>query len=144
MPNSLTFSRFHKRQWSFYKWTVLRPSLRQVHQTYYPLILVAIIMSASTPTQTWLVTGSSRGLGYHIVLQALKAGHKVLASTRDPSKSTAEIVAVKEAGGIWIELNVSATNLEQRLETIVKDHGPIDVLVNNAAYAGAGAVEDVP
>ena len=101
-------------------------------------------MSTSTPTQTWLVTGSSRGLGYHIVLQALKAGHKVLACTRDFSKPTAEIAAVKKAGGIWIELDVSASDMEQSLDTIVKDHGPVDVLVNNAAYLGAGAVEDVP
>ena len=105
-------------------------------------------MSTTTNTQhkrkTWLVTGSSGGLGYHIVVQALKAGHKVLACTRDPLKQTPEIQTVKDLGGIWIAMDLASPDLENLVNSLLDRYGPIDVLVNNAGYAIGGSVEDIP
>lgn len=37
-----------------------------------------------TTSQTWLITGASRGLGRAIAEAALSQGHKVVATARNP------------------------------------------------------------
>jgi NAD(P)-dependent dehydrogenase (short-subunit alcohol dehydrogenase family) len=39
--------------------------------------------------QVWLITGAGRGLGTKIAKAALAAGHRVVATGRDPSKMAA-------------------------------------------------------
>ncbi|KAK5128689.1 hypothetical protein LTR85_000022 [Meristemomyces frigidus] len=92
----------------------------------------------------WLITGSSTGLGLCLARVALAAGHKVIATSRDPSKTPEAVAEIESTGsGKWMQLDVSAEDLEQRIATMVQVFGTVDVLVNNAGYATGGALEDV-
>ncbi|KAJ5247826.1 hypothetical protein N7468_002809 [Penicillium chermesinum] len=95
-------------------------------------------------TQTWLVTGASSGLGTAIAEAALQAGHKVIATARNPTKAAQENPQVEKLGGIWIELDVTKSETTKRVEdAITQTGGVIDVVVNNAGYSLLGSIEDM-
>ncbi|KIW29761.1 uncharacterized protein PV07_05550 [Cladophialophora immunda] len=89
----------------------------------------------------WLVTGCSTGLGLEIARAALEAGQKCIATSRNPASSPGAVEDIEKLGGIWAKLDVSAPSLESEIKEIVKEHGPIDVVVNNAGYADGGPLE---
>ncbi|KAH8815438.1 hypothetical protein F5884DRAFT_666061 [Xylogone sp. PMI_703] len=100
-----------------------------------------------SPAQSlvWLITGSSSGLGTALTLYAAKAGHKVIATSRNPSKTPDLVKQVKDSGGIWLPLDVTAE--PEQIKEVVEEgrnkFGKIDVLVNMAGYGILGAVEDI-
>ncbi|TGJ88390.1 hypothetical protein E0Z10_g296 [Xylaria hypoxylon] len=96
-------------------------------------------------SKVWLITGASRGLGFDMAKTALKAGHKVIACYRgEKPQDTSKWDELEALGGIWTQLDVSSEDAESKVKALVGEHGQIDVLVNNAAYAILGSVEDVP
>ena len=102
-------------------------------------------MALSTPT--WLITGCSSGFGYEIALAALRAGHNVIATSRNPSKTSDAVSAVtSEPNGKWLALDVTAPQ-ESINKTIAEAEflfGAIDILVNNAGYSVIGPAEEIP
>ncbi|TRX94420.1 hypothetical protein FHL15_004575 [Xylaria flabelliformis] len=97
------------------------------------------------PSQVWLITGASRGLGFDMAKTALKAGHKVIACYRNRKPDdTSKWDELEALGGIWTNLDVSNEDAEAKVKALVAEHGGIDVLVNNAGYAILGSIEDVP
>ena len=84
----------------------------------------------------WLITGASPGgLGHYLAKAALAAGHKVIATSRKPEKTPEAVAEIeKENNAVWVQLDVTDVNLEQRIEECVQKFGKIDVLVNNAGY----------
>jgi NAD(P)-dependent dehydrogenase (short-subunit alcohol dehydrogenase family) len=94
--------------------------------------------------RTWLVTGSARGLGRHIVRAAAEAGDLVLATARTIDH-LADLRSAHADRVIAHPLDV--TDREQCRATVdlaVERFGRIDVLVNNAGQADLGSVEDTP
>jgi NAD(P)-dependent dehydrogenase (short-subunit alcohol dehydrogenase family) len=93
-------------------------------------------------SNVWLITGAGRGLGLDIAKAALEAGHKVVATGRNPNR-------VASALGTWenllvVKLDVtSATDAEIAAQATVERFGRIDVLVNNAAGFYAGYFEEL-
>ena len=85
-----------------------------------------------------LITGTSKGIGFETALAFGHAGHKVYATMRNPSQSPqlAE-TAVQEKLPITVStMDVdSDQSVSQSLAQIQRDNGPIDVLVNNAAWS---------
>ena len=88
----------------------------------------------------WLTTAASSGFGKYIALEALKNGHRVVATARSAKK----IEDVKAKGAVTMDLDVIQPLDE--LKTIVKaahgQYGRIDYLVNAAGYILEGAVEE--
>jgi len=86
-------------------------------------------------SKVWLVTGSGRGLGREIVLAALAAGDRVVATARDPQ----QLADLQERYGERIRpvaLDVSdATGAGAAVEAALATFGRLDVLVNNAGSA---------
>jgi 3-oxoacyl-[acyl-carrier protein] reductase len=84
--------------------------------------------------QVALVTGASRGIGAAIALELAKKGLKVIgtATTDDGAAKISHALAAYP-GCIGKNLNVNdAAAAEALIETIVKEHGGLQVLVNNA------------
>lgn len=90
---------------------------------------------------SFLITGGSSGLGLSLALTALRAGHRVVATARDPSRARLANPTLERLGGVWLALDVTRADTEGVVGKVVADHG-VDVLVNSAGYALMGAVED--
>ncbi|PWY69683.1 short-chain dehydrogenase/reductase SDR [Aspergillus heteromorphus CBS 117.55] len=94
--------------------------------------------------QTWLITGSSSGLGTAIAETVLRAGHKVIATARNPIKAAQENPQIEELGGQWLKLDVTSPDTTKTVkDAICQAGGSIDVVVNNAAYSLIGSIEDM-
>ena len=84
--------------------------------------------------QVALVTGASRGIGRAIALDLAKQGMTVIGTATTPAGA----LAIGEALAAWpgsrgVCLNVNdAAGVESALDAILKQHGALHVLVNNA------------
>ncbi len=92
-------------------------------------------------TKTALVTGASSGIGEATVRALLGEGYRVFAGAR-----RLERMAPLEALGakiLFLDLEVDAS-LVSVVETVAREAGRLDVLVNNAGDGCYGALEDIP
>jgi NAD(P)-dependent dehydrogenase (short-subunit alcohol dehydrogenase family) len=92
-----------------------------------------------------LITGTSKGIGFETALAFGRAGYRVHATMRKPSQSPALAdVAAKEKLAISIStIDVDDDeSVRDGIATIQSEHGPIDVLVNNAGVERAGSIEE--
>jgi len=94
--------------------------------------------------ETWLVTGSSVGLGRSIVEAALAEGHNVVATARDPR--ALDDLTSRFADQLHAQrLDVTdGRNARDVVEAAVKRFGRLDVVVNNAGFSGVSSIEDIP
>lgn len=101
-------------------------------------------MSApGAPRRTWLVTGASRGFGRAFVEAALEAGDAVVATARDAA-SVRDLVSAHPERVLGLPLDVTDHGAAQRVVAEALDaFGRVDVLVNNAGFGVAGAIEEV-
>jgi NAD(P)-dependent dehydrogenase (short-subunit alcohol dehydrogenase family) len=96
---------------------------------------------------TVLITGTSKGIGFETALAFGRAGHQVHATMRNPSHSP---VLAETAARENLPITVSAMDVDsdqsvaEAIAAIVKGHGPIDVLINNAGVESRGSVEELP
>jgi NAD(P)-dependent dehydrogenase (short-subunit alcohol dehydrogenase family) len=95
-----------------------------------------------------LITGCSSGIGLLTAIDMAKAGFRVVATMRDLSRNTRLLQAAADAGVTdQIDLRrldiTEFDSLPAAVAEIVRDHGRIDVLVNNAGYALGGFAEDI-
>ncbi|MFE2042351.1 SDR family NAD(P)-dependent oxidoreductase [Streptomyces sp. NPDC059477] len=95
-------------------------------------------------TQTWLITGSSRGFGRNLVVAALEAGDRVVATARRPEQLD-DLVRKYGDRVLPVALDVTdRTAAEAALKAGVDRFGRVDVVVNNAGYANLAAIENTP
>ncbi|WP_154854275.1 SDR family NAD(P)-dependent oxidoreductase [Cyclobacterium xiamenense] len=94
-----------------------------------------------------LVTGTNRGIGMETALAFGRAGHQVFATMRNLENAT-ELMRNSKQESLPIsiyQLDVdSDESVAQCIQAITSDHGPIDVLVNNAGIERHGSVEEMP
>ncbi|MEB3335658.1 MAG: SDR family oxidoreductase [Cyanobacteriota bacterium] len=96
---------------------------------------------------TVLVTGSSAGIGLATALAFARAGHRVAATMRNPSSAPAltETAARENLSVMVVPLDVDLdASVRDGMASVVRDLGPIDVLVNNAGIDRMGSVEELP
>lgn len=87
-----------------------------------------------------LITGASSGLGEDFAKALLKEGLIVYAAARRLEKMD----ELKELGAIPLKMDITKDeDILAVVARIQKDHGKIDVLINNAGFALFGAMEDI-
>jgi NAD(P)-dependent dehydrogenase (short-subunit alcohol dehydrogenase family) len=92
-----------------------------------------------------LITGTSKGIGFETALAFGRAGYRVHATMRNPSQSPA---LADVAGKEKLAISISTIDVDDDesvrdgIATIQSEHGPIDVLVNNAGVERAGSIEE--
>ncbi|MCX5520456.1 glucose 1-dehydrogenase [Kaistia defluvii] len=82
-----------------------------------------------------VVTGGNRGIGKAIAVGLAEAGSSIVIAARDEAKSEETLADLKKLGVPAIAVKTDVANrddLEAMVETVAKELGPIDVLVNNA------------
>ncbi|MFB9465494.1 oxidoreductase [Streptomyces cinereospinus] len=94
-------------------------------------------------SKTWLITGSSRGLGRTLAETVLEEGHSVVATAR----RTESLTDLADRYGERVRLatlDVTDPDAARRaVQTAVDTFGRLDVVVNNAGYADMAAIEDM-
>lgn len=96
---------------------------------------------------TVLITGTSTGIGFATALAFGRAGHTVAATMRNPQRAPelAETAARDKLPITVSTMDVDADgSVSEAIGRIVRDIGPIDVLVNNAGIDRSGSVEELP
>ncbi|WP_106478885.1 SDR family oxidoreductase [Phytohalomonas tamaricis] len=98
----------------------------------------------TTPTpRTWLITGTSTGLGRLITEQLLARGDRVAATLRKPEQL--DELKAQYGKQLWIaRLDITDTDaLPVTVERAFAELGRIDVIVSNAGYGLFGAAEEL-
>lgn len=83
-----------------------------------------------------VVTGANRGIGLEVVAQLAAAGDTVVLGTRDLGAGEQAAAPLVAAGGLVLVRRVDvgdASTLTALADELERDHGRVDVLVNNAA-----------
>jgi NAD(P)-dependent dehydrogenase (short-subunit alcohol dehydrogenase family) len=93
--------------------------------------------------KSWLITGTSTGLGREWAIAALERGDRVACTARDLDK-IADLAA--QYGDRVIPLRLDVTDRKAVFEQVSRAHGRfgrLDVVVNNAGYGQYGMVEEL-
>jgi len=87
-----------------------------------------------------LITGASAGMGKAFAKQLLQDGHILYGAARRVDK----MEDIRLLGVKVLEMDVTDDeSMVKGINTIIKNEGRIDVLVNNAGFGSYGAIEDV-
>ncbi len=93
-------------------------------------------------TRTWLITGSSRGLGMALARAVLASGDRLVATARDPG-ALADLTSLGADRVILMPLDVTDAAAAARVVSNAVAHfGGLDILVNNAGYGNVAPIED--
>ncbi|MGO7322730.1 SDR family oxidoreductase [Rhizobium ruizarguesonis] len=96
-----------------------------------------------------VVTGASSGFGKLTVLELARRGHTVVATMRDVEGRNAQVRSdlideVKAEGHVLqvLEMDVAdEASVNSTIDQVVKQHGKIDALINNAGIMPVGVTE---
>lgn len=93
--------------------------------------------------RTWLITGSSRGLGRALTAAVLDHGDQVVATARRPEQLDD---LVHQYGELVRTCPLDVTDgaaAQRAVDVALREFGRIDVVVNNAGYADSAPVEEI-
>ncbi|HEY9332701.1 MAG TPA: SDR family NAD(P)-dependent oxidoreductase [Streptomyces sp.] len=94
-------------------------------------------------SKVFLITGAGRGLGADIARRALAAGHRVVATGRNP-EGVLDALGGEQDNLLATPLDITEPTAARRAaEAAVERFGRIDVLINNAANFYAGYFEEI-
>ncbi len=96
-----------------------------------------------SPLKTWLITGTSTGIGRALVHAAAAHGDRVMATARDVSRiSDLERLAPGRVRTARLDVTDAAT-IRTAVAAAESAFGGIDVVVNNAGFGLLGAFEEL-
>lgn len=93
--------------------------------------------------KTWFITGASTGFGRLLAEEVLRRGGRVIATARNRDK-VADLETQDPGRALALALDVTdAGQVDSAVTQAFAKFGGVDVLVNNAGYGVAGAIEEV-
>ena len=93
-------------------------------------------------TQTWMITGSSRGIGRAVAEAVLAAGHNLMATARD-LETLHDLVDLHRDRVRTAGLDVTdPLQVDAAVQATIEAFGRIDVVANIAGYGNLGSIED--
>lgn len=93
-------------------------------------------------TRTMLITGVSSGFGRALAEEALAAGYRVVGTVRsEQAKQSFESLNSARAFGRILDVT-DVDSIDDVVNEIEANVGPLDVLVNNAGYGHEGVMEE--
>jgi NAD(P)-dependent dehydrogenase (short-subunit alcohol dehydrogenase family) len=94
-------------------------------------------------SRTWLITGSSRGLGRELAKAVLESGDRVVATARTPQQLD-DLVQKYGDNVRAVALDVTDAEAARRaVQTAIDEFGGLDVVANNAGYANSAPIEEI-
>jgi NAD(P)-dependent dehydrogenase (short-subunit alcohol dehydrogenase family) len=94
-------------------------------------------------SRTWLITGSSRGLGRELAKAVLESGDRVVATARTPQQLD-DLVQKYGDNVRAVALDVTDAEAARRaVQTAIDEFGRLDVVANNAGYANSAPIEEI-
>src|SRR5262249_52535281 len=94
--------------------------------------------------RVWFITGGSRGIRRSLAEAVLAAGHRVVATARDPSTLSD---LVRDHGNAIRAVPVDVTDeaaVHAAMRAGLDAFGRLDVVVNNAGYGDLAPIENTP
>jgi NAD(P)-dependent dehydrogenase (short-subunit alcohol dehydrogenase family) len=108
------------------------------------LLFNNVALASSSSSKVVVITGASRGIGLITAQYLASQGYIVYGTVRSTSNPSKLDTAVERHKGNLFKVVMSLTNeqeIQKVMNSIIKDQGKIDVLINNAGYALVGTVE---
>ena len=93
--------------------------------------------------KTFFVTGANSGFGLAIAAAAVQAGHTVIGTVRSEASRAVLAKAVPEVHAVLCDVT-AFDRIPDVVRQAEEDHGPVDVLINNAGYGHEGILEESP
>ncbi|MBY5332063.1 oxidoreductase [Rhizobium leguminosarum] len=93
--------------------------------------------------KTFFITGSNSGFGLAIASAALQAGHRVIGTVRSQASRTALAKTLPALRPILCDVT-EFDRIDDVVGQAEEEHGPVDVLINNAGYGHEGVLEESP
>lgn len=90
-----------------------------------------------------LITGAGSGIGAGLATLLSRAGHHAVLTDVDAAAVTSVAQSITQAGGSAATFPLDVTRDEQ-IDAVIRDAGPIDVLINNAGLQHVARLEEFP
>lgn len=107
----------------------------------------ALVLEIRMDHRVALITGGSKGLGYAMGQKFAESGAEVALAARTADEVVRAAEQIQQATGQSVRgytCDVSdASSISQLHHQVLEDFGRIDILINNAGFAKAGAFENI-
>ncbi len=93
--------------------------------------------------KTFFITGANSGFGLAIATAAIEAGHKVIGTIRSEASREALAKTLPPLHPVLCDVT-DFDRIPVVIQQAEEEHGPVDVLINNAGYGHEGVLEESP
>ncbi|MDB6044522.1 MAG: 3-hydroxybutyrate dehydrogenase [Gammaproteobacteria bacterium] len=90
-----------------------------------------------------LITGAGSGIGAGLAVHLARAGHHAIVTDLDAAAAKRVADEIGRAGGQATSLRLDIVQSAQ-IEAVIRDAGPVDVLINNAGLQHVARLEEFP
>ncbi|AYD01791.1 oxidoreductase [Neorhizobium sp. NCHU2750] len=93
--------------------------------------------------KTFFITGANSGFGLAIASAASAAGHKVIGTVRSEAARASLAESPPDIHTVICDVT-EFDRVADVVDAVEVEHGPVDVLINNAGYGHEGVLEESP
>jgi NAD(P)-dependent dehydrogenase (short-subunit alcohol dehydrogenase family) len=93
--------------------------------------------------KTFFITGANSGFGFAIAAAALREGHEVIGTVRSETSRAALAQRLPAVRPVLCDVT-EFDRIDDVVRQAEEEHGPVDVLINNAGYGHEGVLEESP